>query len=99
MESEEYKYGCFYLTSYNPEEESFPDPNKEYDILLRYKLKDENKRVISCLEGLFAYNKPLVNGKESPLNSKGKIVIKRSDMGEFEKKYDGKFIPCICEAE
>jgi hypothetical protein len=91
----EYKYCYFYVKNYNPEEEPFPNPNIEYDILLRYKLKDENKRVMSGLEGLFFHNKPLVNGKDSPVNSEGKIVIKRSDMKEFAKKYEGEFVLCM----
>lgn len=99
MKSEEYEYGCFYLTNYNPEEEPFPDSNKKYDILLRYKLKDENKRVISSLEGLFAYDKPLLDENGNSIAVDNKIVIKRSEMDEFAKKYKGEFIPCVCGEE
>jgi len=51
--------------------------------------------VISGLEGLFFHNKPLINGKDSPVNGDGKIVIKRSDMEEFSKKYEGEFVFCM----
>jgi hypothetical protein len=95
MINREYKYCYYCLKNYNPEEEPFPDPKKKYDILLRYKLKDENVRVISGLEGLFFHNKPLINGKDSPVNGDGKIVIKRSDMEEFSKKYEGEFVFCM----
>jgi len=97
MKLNDYEHGCFYGKNYDLDKEKFPDPNKDYDIILCLNLKDENRRVLSSIEGLFAYNKPLENEKEDLFNSQQNFIIKREKMKEFGKKYDGEFIPCVCE--
>jgi hypothetical protein len=96
MNINEYEYGCFYGKNYNLNKERFPDPNNDYDIILFLNLKDENVRVVSSIEGLFVYNKSLVDEKQDSGNLEKRFVIKRSEMKEFEKKYEGKFVPCVC---
>jgi hypothetical protein len=89
-------YGCFYGKDYDLDKEQFPDPNKSYDVILFLNLKDENRRVVSSIEGVFFYNKPIENENKDSGNLEKKFVLKRSEMKEFEKKYDGEFVPCYC---
>jgi len=95
MKLNDYEHGCFYGKDYDLNKEKFPDSNKNYDLILFLNLKDEDKRVVSSIEGLFVYNKPLVDEKYS-INLEKKFIIKREEMKEFEKKYSGMFIPCVC---
>lgn len=83
----EYKHGCLYGKNYDLTKENYPDKNKLYDIILLVGLSEEdaNRRVFSSLEGLFVYNNFLYSQKE--------YIIKRDEMKNFEKKYDGVFIP------
>ena len=96
MNINEYEHGCLYGKNYDLNKEKFPNSDINYDIILFLNLEDENIRVVSSIEGLFVYNKPLVDEKEDSGNLEKRFVIKRSEMKEFEKKYKGKFVPCVC---
>lgn len=83
----EYKHGCLYGKNYDLNKEKYPDKNTLYDIILLAGLtkEDANTRVFSSIEGLFIHN--------NILDFKKEYIIKRDEMKNFEKKYDGVFIP------
>jgi hypothetical protein len=88
MNIPEYNHGCLYGKHYDLSREQFPNPESDYDIILFLNLgqEDENKRVVSSIEGIFCCNQVL---EESNLRH----ILKREDMKAFEKKYNGVFIP------
>lgn len=78
-------YIALYGKFYDANLEASPNDGN-YDIIIYSNISKKERRTIGSLEGIFASSQPLSS-------SEGNDLLRRDQMADFEKKYNGRFMP------
>jgi hypothetical protein len=89
VDSNIYPYGKFYDTS----KVKVPKDEDNWTGLIVYvNPQGETSRIIGSLEGYFVSDTPLIE-KSAKIGALDNLLVQKTQMQDFEKKYNGKFFP------